>query len=637
MRSTVNSIQLLNWRLVWIGTFLFMGLYFVAFDNQPPLTPDQIQEIQKDLPLETGTSNMASKATSIPKKNVYDSRFDDQIHIEDPNPVLGTKWDSPLDAIPGRLSPVESQELRGGVKAQKILNEATSKMEKATMDKEEAEKAKADKAEKEKPKEEKPKEEKPKEEKAKEEKPQGGKPKESKSPDAKPKATPKEEKAKIEKPKIPKPSEDASNNEKLKEGPEKGKPKDDKSKTETPKPEPKGDKPKDDKSKEKPKEGKPEVDKSKEQKLKDDKLKNEKPKEDAKKKTEEKTPTKIPEDETQAKKLAEPPKADERLVGHDGVAEGVDPKKADGGVLGHKGVDKAADPKKADGVLGHKEMAESVDLSKGVPPDDYVALCVAVKDQTADLPEFFIHHFHHIGIRRFYIMDDRSKTPLSSVKDYGIPNEYITFESQEPYTRQGGHHEQMAIYERCMNSHRLEHTWLAFIDADEFIEMTAGNETLQDLLHEFEKHEDIGALAMNWRMHTSSGLEKRPESARKAFVDCIWDDDENGGAASNNTHVKSIVRTSRGTRPVGPHMWFLNGDTKTVGEHMDPVTTQAWRLPITRTRIALHHYAGKSREEYEEKMLRGNAMDDPKGESFWNSLEHGLQLVPCLEMAKYDP
>jgi hypothetical protein len=53
--------------------------------------------------------------------------------------------------------------------------------------------------------------------------------------------------------------------------------------------------------------------------------------------------------------------------------------------------------------------------------------------------------------------------------------------------------------------------------------------------------------------------------------------------------------------------------------------------------IALHHYAGKSREEYEQKMLRGNGMDDPKGEAFWNSLEYLLPHVNCTEMAKYDP
>lgn len=32
--------------------------------------------------------------------------------------------------------------------------------------------------------------------------------------------------------------------------------------------------------------------------------------------------------------------------------------------------------------------------------DEYVAICLAIKDQRLDLPEFLIHHYHHLGIRR---------------------------------------------------------------------------------------------------------------------------------------------------------------------------------------------------------------------------------------------
>lgn len=35
------------------------------------------------------------------------------------------------------------------------------------------------------------------------------------------------------------------------------------------------------------------------------------------------------------------------------------------------------------------------------PEFEYVAMCVAVRDQARDLPEFLIHHYHHFGIRRF--------------------------------------------------------------------------------------------------------------------------------------------------------------------------------------------------------------------------------------------
>jgi len=177
---------------------------------------------------------------------------------------------------------------------------------------------------------------------------------------------------------------------------------------------------------------------------------------------------------------------------------------------------------------------------------------------------------------------------------------------------------------------------MAFIDSDEFFE-TPGNETLRQILTKLDANPKVGALGVNWQMHTSSGLLKRPKSARKSFVHCLWDDPENGGVNSNNTHVKSIVKIEKALRPHNPHLWVLKDGAQTVGENNDAIVSEAFRSPITRNRIALHHYAGKSREEYEAKMHRGNAMDDPKGEYFWNSLEHYLPHVNCTAMAKYNP
>ncbi|KAK7940930.1 uncharacterized protein PG986_013317 [Apiospora aurea] len=45
-----------------------------------------------------------------------------------------------------------------------------------------------------------------------------------------------------------------------------------------------------------------------------------------------------------------------------------------------------------------------------------------------------------------------------------------------------------------------------------------------------------------------------------------------------------------------------------------PASSAAKIIPDHR----LHHYAVKSRQEYEEKILRSNAMSAPKGEGFWN-------------------
>lgn len=55
----------------------------------------------------------------------------------------------------------------------------------------------------------------------------------------------------------------------------------------------------------------------------------------------------------------------------------------------------------------------------------------------------------------------------------------------------------------------------------------------------------------------------------------------------------------------------------TVGENKDRVT-YAFREPITRHKVALHHYFCKSKAEYELKIVRGNGADTPKD---WDTCE----------------
>ncbi|TVY81717.1 hypothetical protein LSUE1_G008863 [Lachnellula suecica] len=605
MRSIATSVQSLNWRTVWIGTFLFMGLYFVAFDNNKPLTPEQIQEIQKSIPIETAAPEMgggASKHVSAPKKNDYDSRFDEQVHIEDPNPVLGEKYDSPLDAIPDRQRPIIQEKTKWEEEEKSMKAKAKTEKEKGESAAKTAGPEKTEKKKKKKP-----------EKSGDVSKAAGPAKTEKKEPESAETTKPNKDKPETDTPK-------ETQNEEISKGEESKGDKEEATKDKTKEDTPKEDKTKEDKpqeTEETPNEGKTE-----DQNSKDD---------DSDVKESKKGPSTDDESKAQGDeakttdKAKDEPSLDEKLKA--AVEESQDEKPDETLRM----LVEASHPDSLEGMI-------EIDQNKKVPPEDYVAICIAVKDQADDLREFFIHHYNHIGIRRFYVMDDNSDPPLSETKDYGIPNEFITFDYQEKYHRWGGHREQMQIMRRCFRIWGDKHTWMAFIDVDEFIEMTAGNETLQDMLHEFEAHDDIGALAINWRMHTSSGHKTRPDSTRKAFIDCIWDGEDNDAGNDDNAHVKSIVRMTFAQDPMGPHTWYLTHGN-TYGEHYDqePKGLNAWRNPITRDRIALHHYAIKSREEYEAKMLRGNAMDDPKGEAFWNKLEHELPLVPCPEMAKYDP
>ncbi|RDL37284.1 uncharacterized protein BP5553_04717 [Venustampulla echinocandica] len=275
---------------------------------------------------------------------------------------------------------------------------------------------------------------------------------------------------------------------------------------------------------------------------------------------------------------------------------------------------------------------EIPDTNDPADDEEYVAICLAAKDQSHDLPEWLTHHYHHIGIRRFYIMDDGSNPALSSF-EYGIPKSALTFHYQDPATRTAW--QQLAFYSECNSWYGSNHTWIAYIDTDEFLEITAPNETLVSILKGFDPDKTVGALGVNWKTHTSAGILTRPESARKSFTTCM--SDPVGEVHGDNTHIKSIVRTSSFAASYNPHKFTLIEGTMTVGEHGDVINTDAFRNPITRDRIALHHYVVKSKEEYEEKMHRGNAMSQPKSKEFWDHVENDEPLEECTEMARFSP
>jgi hypothetical protein len=287
----------------------------------------------------------------------------------------------------------------------------------------------------------------------------------------------------------------------------------------------------------------------------------------------------------------------------------------------------------------HFEHGETTTSSPddGVPSDEYVAVCLAIRDQHLDIAESMLHHYHHHGIRRFYIMDDGSNPPLSTFEYPGIPRSALTFTYQDRETRVL--EQQIQAYKWCIERYREKHKWIAFFDGDEFLE-TPGKETFREILESFDGDDKVGGLAINWKVHTSSGILTRPPSARKAFNECVTDGtDDDGliGLQQINTHIKTVAKTSLVSAPMGPHRVYLNNGAETVGETGDIITTLGFRKPITRNRIALHHYAIKSMEEFQEKLHRGNGMSDDQSRGAWEYVEFNMTKVPCNEMVNYNP
>lgn len=88
----------------------------------------------------------------------------------------------------------------------------------------------------------------------------------------------------------------------------------------------------------------------------------------------------------------------------------------------------------------------------------------------------------------------------------------------------------------------MNNTWIAYIDADEFFD-TPNNETIEEILRDFEAtRPEVGALGVNWQMHSSNHQLYHVDSVRKTYLECIFDDPEHNGEEGGNKHVKSIVR-----------------------------------------------------------------------------------------------
>lgn len=262
-----------------------------------------------------------------------------------------------------------------------------------------------------------------------------------------------------------------------------------------------------------------------------------------------------------------------------------------------------------------------------------VAFCIATKDHPEDLVEFFVHHYHHHGIRRFYVMDDGSSPRLSTFNDYGIPREHVSFHYFDEAAKVISM--QTVIYSECIRLYGSKHKWMAFIDADEFIETIKPGETLLTILKELDPIPTIGALGINWRLHSSAGIIKKVSSIRKHFTSCCADPPGTDipMAWKDSRLIKSIVKTDLYDHPLSPHQYKLKNGAHTVGEHQDIIEDGIGvRVPITKDRIALHHYTLKSRDQFEAKLKTWQDKDW----SYWDHIE-GLPQVECLEMTKYNP
>jgi len=146
------------------------------------------------------------------------------------------------------------------------------------------------------------------------------------------------------------------------------------------------------------------------------------------------------------------------------------------------------------------DPTETEDENDKTTPTYYLAICAIAKNEGPYFKEWIEWH-KKLGVEKFYIYDnesvDHTKQVLESYIDSGLV-EYIYFP---------GKRQQLLAYDDCLEKHRTDSHWIAFIDLDEFI-VPLKDSSIPEFLRKFESH---AAVEINWLIYGSGGAKEKTE------------------------------------------------------------------------------------------------------------------------------
>jgi len=247
--------------------------------------------------------------------------------------------------------------------------------------------------------------------------------------------------------------------------------------------------------------------------------------------------------------------------------------------------------------------------------------CMKFKNDARFLPEWL--EFHQIvGFEHFYLYNNNST------------DDYV--EALAPYCDEGS----VTLYEwpetpafpkadqHCVAHHGHEARWIAFLDDDEFLFPTRG-ENVRKILSRYEPYP---ALAVHWFMFGSSGHLRRPEG--------LVLENYLRRAKRVSPTIKSIVNPRRVAAPVNTHRWFYKSGIISTDENENPVEHSS-AIPAAAAILRINHYWSKSLEDGHNKVARG-AVDQPRFEDRrtmkqWHDFDRSMNEVEDREILRFLP
>lgn len=221
---------------------------------------------------------------------------------------------------------------------------------------------------------------------------------------------------------------------------------------------------------------------------------------------------------------------------------------------------------------------------------EFLTVCAIAKDEGPYFKEWLDWHIAQ-GVDKFYIYDNESKDCTRDVLKPYIEKGIVE------YSYFPGEHCQLAAYDDCLQRHRFDARWIAFIDLDEFV-VPIKDKSFAGFIKRFE---NFSVVEINWLVYGSNGHEKKSaEPVMKRFTRHSLPDH------ILNRHVKSVVNPLKIATMTGCHEAArLSG--KAADSHGDVIRRNFRERTPQQDVIRINHYAVRSLEEFHEKQMRGRA------------------------------